>query len=219
MALIGICGLIGAGKDTIASRLVTNHNYERLSWATALKDITATLFGWDREMVEGADPGSRAEREIPDPWWSEQFGTDWSPRIALQQLGTNVLREHLHNDIWILATMRRMQGENIVISDTRFPNEVKAIKKMGGQVWIVKRGADPEWYTRLSDVKAEHLLGYTRQMSQLEVDNWMFENYPKIHASEYSWHGTVADAVIFNDSTIAELNETVDLVVWDKSSS
>lgn len=214
MTLIGICGLIGAGKDTIAARLVNNWRYERTSWATPLKDITATLFGWDRDMMEGATPESRALREIPDPWWSEKFGVDWTPRLALQRLGTDVLREHLHQDIWILASMKRIQGkENIVIPDTRFPNEVAAIKKMGGEVWRVKRGEDPTWYTRLSEIKEEHMLGYNRKMRQVDIDNWMLENYPDVHASEYSWHESDFDNVLENDGTIEDLNRKVDSII------
>lgn len=220
MALIGICGLIGAGKDTIAARLVNNWGYEKTSWATSLKDITASLFGWDREMVEGSTAESRALREQPDPWWSEKFGYDWSPRLAMQRLGTNVLREHLHQDIWILASLRRIEGKgNIVIPDTRFPNEVDAIKKMGGQVWRVKRGPDPDWYEQLTERKATHMLGYNRKLSQNDIDAWMFENHPGIHASEYSWHGSVFDNVIENEGTIEDLYKQVDSIVGYESVS
>jgi hypothetical protein len=140
MQIIGITGLIGAGKDTVARRLVNNHGYYQVSWAAVLKDVTATLFGWDREMIEGATSESRAQREIPDPWWSEKMGKPWSPRIAMQQLGTDILRNKLHKDIWILSSLKRLQQyDKVVISDTRFMNEITAIRNMDGEVWNVTR--------------------------------------------------------------------------------
>jgi dephospho-CoA kinase len=36
--LIGLVGLIGSGKDTVAERLVTQHGFERDSFAKSLKD-------------------------------------------------------------------------------------------------------------------------------------------------------------------------------------
>ena len=51
--LIGLVGLIGSGKDTVAERLVSHHGFVRDSFAQSLKDATASIFGWDREMLEG----------------------------------------------------------------------------------------------------------------------------------------------------------------------
>ena len=51
--IIGICGLIGSGKDTIADYLVTNYNFKKLSFADKLKDSVATMFDWDRELLDG----------------------------------------------------------------------------------------------------------------------------------------------------------------------
>ncbi len=48
--IIGICGLIGSGKDTIAEYLIKEHNYIKLSFADKLKDSVATMFDWDREL-------------------------------------------------------------------------------------------------------------------------------------------------------------------------
>ena len=51
--LIGLVGLIGSGKDTVAERLVTHHDYKRDSFAKSLKDAVSSMFNWDREMLEG----------------------------------------------------------------------------------------------------------------------------------------------------------------------
>ena len=64
--IIGICGLIGSGKDTIADYLVTNYNFKKLSFADKLKDSVATMFDWDRDLLDGKTDESRAWREKED---------------------------------------------------------------------------------------------------------------------------------------------------------
>lgn len=209
--IIGICGLIGAGKDTIANRLVQHHGYERYSWATPLKDMTASLFGWDRDMLEGNTPEARQQREQVDAWWDEKLGKVdlWSPRYALQFIGTEVMRDTLHQDIWVLAGMKRMAGKsNVVIPDTRFPNEIKAIREMGGKIWMVKRGPMPEWY--------DDLLAWNQRNKNVagaHAPLYMAQKWPHVHASEYSWNGTSFDAVIPNDGSISALEHTVDVLL------
>ena len=78
--IIGICGLIGAGKDTIADYLVNIHEFRRESFANTLKDSVAAVFGWDRNMLEGRTKQSREWREQPDQWWSERLGMSITPR-------------------------------------------------------------------------------------------------------------------------------------------
>jgi hypothetical protein len=208
--IIAITGLIGAGKDTIASHLVEKYGYERYSWATPLKDITATLFGWERGMLEGTTTTQREQREQTDEWWSSKLGKNWSPRIALQVMGTEVMRNALHPDIWILAGTQRIAGkQNVVIPDTRFPNEIAAIRDMGGVIWNVERGKLPEWDNDLTEWRNLFGAAYT----QKDVIRDMKKYHPNVHPSEYSWHGTKFDAVFYNNSTIDELTQSVDLVV------
>jgi hypothetical protein len=51
--IIGITGLISAGKDTIAGYLVNIHEFCRYLFSATLKDAVASVFGRDREMMEG----------------------------------------------------------------------------------------------------------------------------------------------------------------------
>ena len=48
--VIGICGLISSGKDTIADYLIKEHNFRKISFADKLKDSVAAMFDWDREL-------------------------------------------------------------------------------------------------------------------------------------------------------------------------
>jgi adenylylsulfate kinase-like enzyme len=46
--VIGLVGLIGSGKDTIADYLCNFEEFRRESFASTLKDACAAVFGWDR---------------------------------------------------------------------------------------------------------------------------------------------------------------------------
>lgn len=209
--LIGITGLIGSGKDTIAGHLVENYSYERYSWATPLKDMTSIVFGWDRDMLEGKTLEQRAQREQVDPWWDRKLNKYGvvSPRWALQFIGTEVMRNTLHPDIWVLAGMHRIAGKkNVVISDTRFPNEIKAIREMNGVIWNVRRGPNPEWYDDLTEWKDKN-----KNNPRAVLHYYMEEKWPTVHASEYSWHGTEFDAILDNNGSIDDLKHKIDLII------
>ena len=77
--LIGIVGLISSGKGTVADRLVEKHGYQKDSFAKSLKDAVASMFNWDRTMLEGDTESSRHWREQPDKFWSEKFGKPITP--------------------------------------------------------------------------------------------------------------------------------------------
>ena len=191
--LIGICGLIGSGKDTVAERLVNEHGYKRDSFAKSLKDAVASMFNWDRDMLEGRGESSRHWREQPDKFWSERFGREVSPRSILQQFGTEVMRGQMYDGIWVDSCIGRYKGENTVISDTRFPNEIKRIKECGGVILLVKRFKDPDWFTSYVEGNIE----------------------PKgIHSSEYMWAKSEFDYTIENNGSLEELNEKIDSFIY-----
>jgi len=214
--IIGICGLIGSGKDTIAAHLVKTYGYQRYSWAAPLKDITSVLFGWDRSMLEGTTPDQRSQRETKDDWWSSKLGKEWSPRYALQYIGTEVMRNSLHQDIWVLAGQRRIASMgDVVIPDTRFPNEIQAIRELGGEIWQVCRGPDPEWYKELTFFKS-----YMKEhATDAAVTEYMQSTYPNIHASEYGWHGQRFDRYLHNHGNIDDLIPQIDLKIRDQTAS
>ena len=192
--VIGICGLIGHGKDTAAGFLIAE-GYQRISFAGVLKDACASIFGWDRILLEGNTPESRAFREMPDEWWSNRLDIpNFTPRYALQYVGTDVLRTHFHPDIWVAACERQveMAEKNVVISDCRFFNELNIIKKLGGTTAVVWRNEKPEWWEYA--VRAN-----TKNQKDL------MSKYPDIHPSEFSWAGWDFDVSIDNTKSYDEL--------------
>ena len=199
--IIGICGFIGSGKDTIADYLVNIHQFRRESFANSLKDAVAYVFGWDRTMLEGRTKTAREWREQVDPWWAERLNMpNLTPRWVLQYWGTEVCRKAFHDDIWIASLENKLRNskDDIVISDCRFPNEIKSIKEAGGIVIRVKRGDDPEWYKDAADMNAgDKCINWALATKRMELR--------KIHASETAWVGTKFDAVLTNDGTIDDL--------------
>lgn len=203
--IIGFVGFIGSGKDTAADYLVNFHGFRRDSFANSLKDAVSFVFGWDRTLMEGKTKESREWREKVDLWWAERLNIPHlTPRWVLQNWGTEVCRQGFHDDIWIASLENRMRKttDNIVISDVRFPNEIKAIHKTGGIVVRIKRGPDPDWYQDAANVNA----GPTN-MSWAISKARMQEL--KIHASETSWVGLDIDHTIENNGSIDELFLTI----------
>jgi len=182
--LIGLVGLIGSGKDTVAERLVTHHEYKRDSFAKSLKDAVSSMFNWDREMLEGNTPESRKWREQPDKFWSEKMGKEITPRWVLQYFGTEVMRQGMYDAIWVDSVIGRYKGEKTVISDTRFQNEIKTIKAYGGVIVLVKRS----------------YIMPTREEMQKQG----------IHQSEWDWLGANFDYTIDNTNSFEGLIANTD---------
>lgn len=196
MRLIGLVGFIGSGKGTFADVLVERHGFVKESFANGVKDATATVFGWDRKMLEGDTDISRIWREKPDAFWSKKFEKEFSPRLALQLMGTEAGRGVFHEDLWIHSLERRLQEDkDYVIADVRFPNEIKAIQEMGGKVVRIKRGPNPEWYYTALD--------FNMKASSVKPDD-------SIHSSEWAWIGTALDAIVDNNCDLEQVPKNVD---------
>ena len=209
--IIGVCGFIGSGKDTIADYLVNIHQFRRESFANTLKDAVAQVFGWDRDMLEGRTRQSREWRERVDPWWAKRLDMPTlTPRWILQYWGTEVCRRAFHDDIWIAALENKLRSSNddIVISDCRFPNEIKSIKAAGGIVIRVARGAEPEWYDAAVSANRGPNSNVSWALSRAKLERL------NVHASESSWVGTKFDAEVDNNSSMDHLlNQINDLVL------
>jgi len=202
MNLIGIVGFIGSGKDTVANKFVEAGCIHD-SFANPLKDVCASTFGWDRALLEGDSIESREFRETPDMFWTRKTGIpNFTPRLALQLLGTDVMRNHFHQDIWIdsleYRLRRKANSKCVVISDARFRNELDLIKSLGGKIIWVQRDELPEWY---ETAKTAHSNAISRKIMETK--------YKDVHESEWNWAGYDVDYVIKNVGTLEELYKDV----------
>lgn len=141
--IVCVSGFIGSGKDTVADILIKNRSFEKLSLSSTLKDMVAILFSWDRKLLEGDTKESRIWREQIDEWWATRLQmSNLTPRWVLQNIGTNVLRDCFHKDIWLASIenkIKNISNKNIVISDCRFPNEIEFFKSLGATMIYISR--------------------------------------------------------------------------------
>ena len=195
--IIGICGLIGSGKGTVADILVEHHNFQKLSFADKLKDGVSAVFGWDRQMLEGDNDESRQWREEKDRFWSKETGKTITPRLILQLFGTDCMRNGYFDGIWVSLVKQKIidyPDTNWVIPDVRFPNEVKMIQNVQGEVWQVRRGELPDWFIDKRDNNIDPLT---------------------VHASEWAWidKDNSFDHIIYNDYSLEKLLKKIKKIV------
>lgn len=198
--IISVTGLIGSGKDTIAEYLVAKHGFRQESFAGNLKDAIATIFNWDRELLEGKSEVAREWRNQIDTWWAKRLDIpDLTPRWVLQHWGTEVCRYGFHDDIWIasLENKLRQSNQHVVISDCRFPNELKMIREINGTTVQVSRGIEPIWFTTARYANK----GFEEYQTKMLEFN--------IHKSEWAWVGDNFDFSIENNGTKEDLYQQI----------
>lgn len=158
MKLIALCGAAGAGKDTVADMLPAR----KLAFADTLYCEVADAFGVSVERLQRRDTKERPSGLLGiDCCEDENFcrfaaGTDpdicdideWSakprsPRQILQWWGD--YRRAQDPGYFVDAafvdtcTVMQIDGESVVITDVRFPNEAAMVRQLGGQIWQIKR--------------------------------------------------------------------------------
>jgi hypothetical protein len=206
--LLGLCGLMGSGKSTVASYLVSEYHFIELSFAGLLKDVVSLLFDWPRDVLEGDTPESREWRNTVDEWWSQRLSIDHlTPRMMLQRFGTDLVRQKFHPDFWVIALERKIvrlmkTHTNIVISDCRFENEVDLLHQLGGLVVRVERET-PEWSNLASIACFSN--------NPEEVHNAQQSlHHRNIHESEWRCVSLLTDLSLYNEGTKEDLHHNVD---------
>jgi hypothetical protein len=129
--LLGLSGKAGSGKDTVADYLVEKHGFVKMAFASVLKDGLKVLFNLTHEQLTVPEL-----KETIDERWG------WTPRQLMQWFGTDILREHVRQDFFIVHMKRLMKehrNRDIVISDARFADECKSIWDAGGEIIRIER--------------------------------------------------------------------------------
>lgn len=198
--LIGVVGFIGSGKGTVGD-ILEQKGYIKDSFAKPLKDAVSCMFGWPRDLLEGDTEVSRKWREEPDVYWSEKFDREFTPREALQLMGTEAGRDVFHKDIWVISLLNRAKGRDVVVTDVRFKNEIDYIQENGGYVVRIIRGPEPEWYNTALEVN-------TLDSSFFNEKHYALQD--EVHRSEWDWIGSHFDYTIHNEGTLQDLGFAVE---------
>ena len=156
-------------------------NWEVKKFADKLKDIICILINCTRDELENE---SFKSKELGEEWWYWYMKLDGgyspiildyltttkkelknyeglelikpTPRFLMQYVGTDLLRNQLHPEIWvnslmseykkyketkpfINSTLKDENYPNWIITDCRFSNELEAVKKRGGITIRVNR--------------------------------------------------------------------------------
>lgn len=161
MKILGLGHYSRTGKDSLANyfvaamqKLYPHVRVGKMSFAWKLKQIAHELYAWDglREPEFYETKAGEPFRDIVLPTIGK------SPVQIWIDLGTPAVREQVYINTWIDYLLRSDHGLDIlVVPDVRFPNEVEAIKGLGGTVAkIVRPGYGPR-----KSVADRALLGYT----------------------------------------------------------
>jgi hypothetical protein len=147
--LLGLNGFKGSGKDTVADYLVANYDFEKVAFATKLKEATAALFDISLEDIDEFKAQGRIQ--VFDGVF--EGIKVYTGRAILQRIGTEVGRDIFGKDFWLDQVLpnpddyfetacdvfQKYQVENLVVSDVRFPNELKRVKDLRGTTWRIYR--------------------------------------------------------------------------------
>lgn len=140
--IIGLCGLAGAGKSTVARHLADKHGYVLVPFAGPFKAM-ARAFGLTQREMAG---------DLKEAPCETLCGK--TPRQFMQWLGTEFGREMIGPEIWVNAWRRGIEQANIdaiadmcdadaralvVSDDVRFANEAAAVRALGGVVLRIER--------------------------------------------------------------------------------
>jgi len=126
MKLIGIHGLAGSGKDTLANYLCEKHEFVKIAFATPLKETLTKMFGVNPKYYD-----DQALKNEPLPYWG------FTARQSMQAMG-QMSKAMFGQDVWLKRWFLTYQllstTDNIVASDVRFDLEANAIRFLGGTV-------------------------------------------------------------------------------------
>lgn len=139
MNVIGLTGYAGSGKSTVASYLVEEHGYTRLSFAGPLKKMLRTL---DPLVSSSFDDQCYRVSEILETHGETEAKVLFPEyRRLLQVLGTDCIRA-VDENFWVKAAVAQMTDPEgkYVFDDVRFPNEAQVIKDLNSWgLWYVER--------------------------------------------------------------------------------
>jgi hypothetical protein len=139
--LIGLSGLGGAGKSTVAHEL-RGMGFEVVVTCEPLKAALRAIlaaFGISMITIERMIEGDLKRKPCA-------LLGGISPTAAMQTLGTDWGRNLVSADLWINPAQAKITAalasrKRVVLDNVRFENEAEAVRALGGEVWrVIGRG-------------------------------------------------------------------------------
>jgi hypothetical protein len=189
--IIGLKGVKGSGKDTVAAYLIKQHGFERKALADPLKKSVAALLNIPYHEIDRwkNDPKIHVEITCDDPTVSGYAPIATQTfREFLQRMGDEASKQIWGDNFWndlSLPLDGYYHGKKIVVTDVRFESDARRINHVGGFVVQVRRP------------------GFEQQDS---------------HRGENLFPAKMVDWELLNSGTIDTLYENVELMLEDLSS-
>lgn len=155
--LIGVGGRKGHGKDAFAHLLGSNWEviamsdplYEALLRLDLPVEVSGVTMNFSKFLQEHCKGDWVVAKRNP------------GVRQTLQRLGTDVVRDLIDVDAWVKIMERKVlsslrSGRNVAVTGIRFPNELRAIERLGGlTVWVERPAHDLTEDTHASETSLE----------------------------------------------------------------
>ena len=112
------------------------------AFADVLKEFAVDVLGLEYNQVYGTNEEKNSPTHLL--WENMPTGNNKGPmtgREILQYFGSDICRK-MYENIWFDACIRRIRKDNpelALISDVRFPNEIKGVQNEGGVVFGLPR--------------------------------------------------------------------------------
>jgi hypothetical protein len=260
--IISISGKIGSGKDTVGTivqylvhtegivdlkyfKEFSSHSdfnrknfskWQIKKFADKLKDIACMLISCTREQLEDQE----FKKTVLGPEWNNM-----TVREFLQKLGTEAMRNGLHENVWVNSLMcdykikhpivgktySKLDMPKWIITDTRYPNELEAVKAKEGVTIKVssplRKGDKFKWkdFDGIITEEVVHSVAPNFKLSggycyYTEESNGTLYIQSKdviqeFHPSETALDDATFDYEIVNDGTIEDLVEKVRVILTE----
>jgi hypothetical protein len=137
--IVGLSGYGRTGKGEVGKVLVKNFDFKEIAFADTLRDFLYQQNPWVSNN-EGTRHG-RLRDIIDTIGWERYKNCMYSKdlRELIQRTGTEAGRGVIGDNVWVNATMNRIDHIDTVITDVRFENEADAIRERGGEIWRINR--------------------------------------------------------------------------------
>lgn len=216
--LIGLHGKPRVGKDTVAAYLIKKHNLLRYGPSVPVKDATAAMFDIPRHYLDDDN-----KKDQFDPFWKMTY------RQMAQKVGKESSRDVFGDDIWMRHVELKWRGiisprdeltshcayckHSVNFHTIDAPMDVGGCIKCNCSEYVP---GTPYGGMILADVRYANEIEWIKQRGG-DVYFVVRDNAPKSsdtgHVVDAGLPLNLADIVIYNNGTIEELYEQIDLML------